>query len=262
MIYIGVDTAATISANAAKILKDNGVSFVGRYLVPDGMWKNLKQDEAKALHDAGLAILLCWEINAGDVKGGAERGKSDGARAKNLAEAFGVPHGTAIYFTCDYCAQESEYPTIEAYIRAAQEACYPYEAGMYGHAGLVDYLAQKGACRKFWQCVAWSLGRLSQYTTVYQYMWSGGAESVEMQSKVGFPVDMNKTTSLEAAKLWMPPAKVPEKNWYDDAMEWAKAERLVLDGRPNDPLTRAEFAMAMYRRFGPSDSKEASGLLS
>ena len=263
MIYLGVDTAATISPDAAKKLKAEGVSFVGRYLVPVGMGKNLKLDEAKGLHDAGLAILLCWEIGAGDVKGGAERGRSDGARAKALAESFGVPAGTTIFFACDYCAVADEYSVIEAYIRAASEACAPYEAGLYGHAGLVDYLAKQGACRRFWQCVAWSLGRLSNYTTVYQYQWSGGAEAVAMREKVGFPVDMNKTTSLTAAGLWLPPAKElddgeggtvtehthlqPGPHWYDDAMAWAAEQGLIKDGRPADPLTRAEAAVLLQR---------------
>lgn len=289
MIYLGIDTAATVSAEAARILKANGVSFVGRYLVPPGMWKDLKADEIRGLHDAGLAILLCWEIDVGDMKGGAERGALDGARAKALAEGFGVPAGTVIYFACDYGAPESDYPTIEAYIRAAQEAVAPYEAGLYGHAGLADYLAQRGACKRFWQCVAWSLGRLSQYASVYQYQWSGGAESKAMAAKAGFPVDMNKTTSLEAAGLWMPEktaetgpgmtqatyddgeggtitefaqAQPPTVNWYDEAMAWAKSQGLIRDGRPNDPVTRAELATVLFRIFGPEDSKEHSGILS
>ncbi len=250
MTYLGVDTAATISAAAAKKLKAEGVSFVGRYLVPEGMWKDLKADEAKALHDAGLAILLCWEIGAGDVRGGAERGKSDGARAKALAESFGVPAGTVIYFACDYCAVESEYPVIEQYIRAAAEACAPYEAGLYGHAGLADWLGQRGACRKFWQCVAWSLERLSPYTSVYQYQWSGGPEAVAMRERIGVPVDMNKTTSIEAAGLWMPPKAEPETHWYDEAMAWAAEQGLINDGRPNDPVTRAELATVLRRVYG------------
>ena len=262
MTYLGIDTAAAISPAAAKKLRAEGVSFVGRYLVPTGMGKDLKADEAKGLHDAGLAILLCWEIGAGDVKGGSERGRSDGARAKALAESFGVPAGTTIYFACDYCAVEREYPVIEQYIRAAGAACAPYEAGLYGHAGLADWLGQRGACRKFWQCVAWSLGRLSQYTTVYQYQWSGGAEAVAMREKIGVPVDMNKTTSIEAAGLWMPPKAEPETHWYDEAMAWAKAQGLIRDGRPNDPVTRAELATVLYRLYGPEDSKEHSGLLS
>ena len=203
MTYLGIDTAAS-----ALKLKAEGVSFVGRYLVPPGMWKDLKAEEIRGLRDAGLAILLCWEIGAGDVRGGAARGKSDGARARQIAEDFGVPAGTSIFFACDYGATESDYPTIEAYIRAAAEAVKPYEAGLYGHAGLADYLGQRGACRKFWQCVAWSLGRLSPYASVFQYAWSGAEESKAMQAKVGFPVDMNKTASLEAAGLWL--AETPQ----------------------------------------------------
>ena len=78
MTYLRVDTAAKISAAAAQTLKTNGVSFVGRYLVPPGMYKDLTADEIKILHDAGLAILPCWEIGAGDIRQGAERGAKDG----------------------------------------------------------------------------------------------------------------------------------------------------------------------------------------
>jgi hypothetical protein len=50
--------------------------------------------------------------------------------------------------------------------------------------------------------------------------------------------------------------------WYDEAMGWAKAQGLIRDGRPNDPVTRAELATVLYRLYGPEDSKEHSGLLS
>jgi hypothetical protein len=255
MTYEGIDTAANISASAAKKLKGNGISFVGRYLVPTTMSKSLKADEIKGLRDAGLAILLCWEIGASDVKGGAERGKSDGARAKELALSLGVPAGTAIYFAVDYEAVQAEFPTIEAYIRAAGEACYPYAAGMYCHAALADYLGSKGACKYFWQCCAWSYGRVSAYMSAYQYAWSGAAESKAMAAAVGIPaVDMDSAESLEAAGLWLPPVTeydddpAPEpSHWYDEAMAWAKDNGLINDGRPNDPVTRAELATVMQR---------------
>ena len=41
MTYRGIDTAAKISAAAAKELKAAGISFAGRYLVPPGMSKEL-----------------------------------------------------------------------------------------------------------------------------------------------------------------------------------------------------------------------------
>ena len=256
----GIDTAATISAAAAKTLKANGITFAGRYLVPAGMWKDLKSAEIKALHDAGLAILLCWEIDTGDVKGGADRGLKDGRRAKALAEQFGVPAGTTIFFACDYCAVEADYPVIEAYIRAAQEAVTPYVAGLYGHAGLVDYLAEKGACARFWQCVAWSGGRVSKHTDVYQYLWSGGTESKALAAKVGFDVDMDTCDDLAAAGLWLPEVK----HWYDDTVKWALKEGVVTETRPEDPATRAE-VMQMIRNYNQrreaEDNKTASGLL-
>lgn len=255
MTYKGVDSAATISAQAAQKLKAEGISFVGRYLVPPSMWKALKADEIKAIRDAGLALLLCWEIGASDVNGGADRGKKDGARAKEVAQLFDVPAGTVIYFACDYCASEKDYPIIEQYIRAAQEACYPYVAGIYGHAALVDYLASKGACKHFWQCCAWSYGRVSPYMTVYQYAWSGAAESKAMADNVGFAVDMDSTESMEGAGLWLPPVPEydkpdePKKPWYADDMEWIEENHIMNDGRPQDNVTRAELATVMHRFY-------------
>ena len=243
-MYKGTDSAARVSPAAAKTLKDCGMSFCGRYLVPPGMWKDITAEEAKGIHDAGLAILLCWEIEAAAVKEGPERGAKDGARAKALALALGVPAGTTIFFACDYNPAQGELPIIEQYIQAAQETCYPYVAGLYGPASIVDYLGARGTCKRFWQCVAWSGGRVSPYMSVYQYQWSGGPEAKEIAAKVGFDVDMDSCEDMEAAGLWMPPA---EHHWYDTAMQWAEEHGLMMDGRPNDPITRAELATVLMR---------------
>lgn len=262
MTYLGIDSAASISASAAKILRENGISFVGRYLVPAGMGKDLTAAEIKNIHGAGLAILPCWEIEAAAVKEGAERGAKDGARAKQLAMQYGMPTGTSIYFACDYYATQAEYPMIEAYILAAQQACYPFVAGLYGHAGIVDYLGSRDTCKRFWQCVAWSGGRISKYTNVYQYQWQGGPDAQDIYKRVGFYVDMNRCENLEAAGLWF---SAEEKHWYDEAMAWGERTGIMRDGRPNDTLTRAEaitMLMRYHNIFAAEDDKTASGLLS
>lgn len=280
MTCLGIDTVHRFTAADAKRAAENGVSFVCRYLVPQGMGKDITAAEAKNLHDAGLGILLCWEIGAADIKKGAEQGTKDGARAKALAQGFGVPSGTTIFYACDYLPVQGDYPAIEAYLRAAKAACAPYDAGLYGCAKICDHIGNLGICTKFWQCVAWSDGRVSQYTSVYQYQWSGGPESLAMAAKLGFSVDMDKSADIQNAGLWTPtytqyddgeggtiaePAK-PEPQtpmWYDEQMAWVKKLGLMNDGRPNDPVTRAELATVLKRYDSIIDAKilEAMALL-
>ena len=81
MMYTGIDTAARINATQAAKIKAQGISFVGRYLVPESYGKALTAEEADVLREAGLAILLCWEIGGEDMRQGAVKGAEHGARA-------------------------------------------------------------------------------------------------------------------------------------------------------------------------------------
>ena len=288
MTYLGVDTVHRFTAEDAKKAIDNGVSFVGRYLVPEGMGKELTQEEAANLRKAGLAILLCWEIGAEAFKQGATRGAQDGARARALAESFGIPSGTCIYFACDYNIPDRDLIQAEQYMKAAQAALGKYEAGAYGPLKLVEFLRDRGTCSKFWQCVAWS-PYFSPDAQTWQYQWSSSAEAKDMAAKLGFAVDLNTCDNLRKAGFWMPwnayndgdgtviePAKPALKPmWYDEAMEWAEEHGIMNDGRPNDYVTRAEDAVMFQRfyqlimadvkeqilRLQPEDDKTYSGLL-
>jgi hypothetical protein len=260
MKHLGVDTAARISAAQAQILRYNGVSFVGRYLVPQTMSKALTEKETKALRDNKIAILLCWELEENAVRQGADRGATDGKRARECAEALGVPAGTTIYFACDYNIPQADLIIAEQYVKAAQAALGGvYEAGMYGPFALVDFLSSRGSCRKFWQCVAWSPRFLPEAQT-WQYQWQGSPESKAMAEKVGFDVDMDTCDDLRGAGLWMPyneyadgdgtviePTKPTKEPWYAEQMKWAEDAGLMMDGRPNDKITRAEAATLLKR---------------
>lgn len=277
MTYQGIDTAARITAAQAKKLHENGVSFVGRYLIPPGYISALTPQEIADLRAAGLAILLCWELSAEAVKGGAARGAQDGARARELAEGFGIPAGTAIYFACDYNIPNADLIQAENYIRAAQAALGKYEAGMYGPLSVVEFLSARSACRKYWQCVAWS-PRFSPDAQLRQYQWQRGEEAMALAQKCGIAaVDLDACEDLHAAGLWIPGVtayddgeggeivvnvQTPNKPWYADAMAWAAAAGIINDGRPGDPVTRAELATVLYRIMGPEDNKKDSGLLS
>lgn len=275
MKYYGVDTAAPLTPAQAKKLVENDVRFVGRYLAPAGYSKAITQDEAKTLHDAGLAILLCWEVGAEAMRGGATQGAYDASRARWMAESLGVPSGTCIYFAADYNVPDSDLIMCEQYIKSAQAALGAvYEAGAYGPLKLVEFLHKRGACRKFWQCVAWS-AYFSEHATVSQYEWQGGPEAVAMAKATGIlAVDMDRTEDLRRAGLWMTsyteyqdgdgvilePSKPAQKPvmWYDEAMAWAKEAKLINDGRPTDHLTRAEMAVILQRYDRRVDDKIAA----
>lgn len=261
-MYKGIDTVARLNIKQAHILKDNGISFVGRYLVPEAYSKALTAQEVSELHSAGLAILLCWEIGASAVKGGAARGAQDGTYARSIAERLGVPAGTTIYFAVDYNITQNEYALAEEYIKAAQTALEKYDAGIYGHERLVDYLSTRFACAKYWQCVAWSQ-QFCAAANVRQYAWQNAKESTDMAQKIGVAVDMDKSDDMEG--FWMPKEDHGKKPWYDTAMSWVEKNGIMMDGRPNDPVTRAEVATMLMRyhaKFGDEDSKNDSGLLS
>ena len=241
MRYKGIDSASPVSVSAAKKLAELGYSFCGRYLAPSG-WKVLTVDEAMHIHDAGLAILLVWETTADRAKSGADGGAQDGEIAANKAAALGVPAGTVIYYAVDHDAGGGDYDAIEAYLTAAKAASAPYAVGVYGSYRVVEEMHKRGACTAFWQCCAWSYGQLSAHADAYQSEWSGTANSKAVAAQVGFDVDLDEANNLDA--FWNP---APVSHWYDEAVKWASDNKIMMDGRPNDPITRAEMATMLMR---------------
>ena len=229
--------------------------------------------------------MLCWELGGEDLKGGASKGAEHGARARGLAAGMGVPEGTVIFFAVDYNAPESDFDAIAAYLRSAQDGIgVKYRAGVYGSYAVAEAMAQRIPGIPVWQCCAWSYGKWSASARVRQYAWQGDSRALAMQAKLGVAVDLDDTETL--AGMWMPSVgagvpggqmeyddgeggvivepkpTTPKTPWYAEAMAWAKDKHIINDGRPNDPVTRAELATVLWRMFGPEDSKTDSGLLS
>ena len=257
MIYQGVDTAARITAETAKKLRQEDVSFAVRYLVPNfgaTAWKALSASEAADIRSAGLALMLCWELTGDRVKGGGDVGKVDGAAARKLAEAMGVPAGTAIYFAADYNAPETDFRSIFEYLYGASQEIGAYSVGLYGHEDLVRYMADRKACRFFWQCVAWS-NQFDAAATVRQYCWQGGDEAKALTAKVGIAVDLDSAETL--AGMWLPDKPSTEA---EDAHKWA-TDAGIVDETMRD-VSQFEIMLWRYHRiFTPEDNKTASGLL-
>lgn len=255
--YLGIDTAAKISAKAAKILRENGISFAARYLVPNSgstAWKALTASEAKGLRDAGLAILLCWETTANRMAGGYDVGQVDGAAAKKLAENMGIPAGTVIYFAADYAVPESDFEAVYQYLYAATVSVYPYKPGLYGSENIVREMNERHACDFFWQCVGGSNLFLPCAKTI-QYESQYGADAKALAAKVGFAVDLDSADSLDG--MWQCEKPHTEE---EDALAWAR-KMGIIDDTMRDVTQEAVMLYRYHRIYTPEDYKSASGLL-
>lgn len=180
----GIDCAVPLTADKAKAMAAAGMKFVCRYLVPASMaWKRLTRPEAEAITAAGMKIISVFQRGANDAAGGATNGTRDGKAAYQEAKLIGQPEGTAIYFAVDFDAQPKDYGAIEAYLRAAAKELPGYLIGVYGSYAVVEEMARRGACQRFWQTYAWSKGQLSNSANIYQYK--------NGQTLAGHTVDFN-----------------------------------------------------------------------
>lgn len=242
MSYLGIDTAAKINAVQAKTLRREGVSFACRYLVPESgntAWKAISAAEAQILRDAGLAVLLCWETTANRPKSGATAGAADGAEARKLAAAMGVPDGTVVFFAADYAVPQADYDAVYQYLVAASKAIYPYSAGLYGPEGIVGAMNERAACEFFWQCVGGST-KFLDCASVIQYESQYGADAIAMASKIGVAVDLDSAETLDG--MWKPPAPRTEE---EDAIAWAKGVHIIDDSMRDVSQT----VLMLYRYF-------------
>ena len=262
MTYQGIDTAARITAEQAKKLREQGVAFVCRYIGPESWGKTITPAEAKILRDNGLAILLCYETSAARMLGGARAGAEDGYVARQAAEELGVPSGTVIFFAADWDVQTAELPLCEAYLKTASYNTEQFGVGLYGGERVVSDMSGRGACYYFWQCVAWS-NQFLPVADVRQYAWQGDPRAKAMAAATGiYAVDLDSADTL--AGMWMPDVPQPETHWYDDTIAWATKEGIMDGTRPEDYATRAEVAQMIRnynRRFEAEDAKAYSGLL-
>lgn len=222
--FEGIDTAARLTAEQARILRAQGVSFAARYLVPEKYGKAMTAQEAAILRENGLAVMLCWETTAKRMLGGASAGAEDGAAARELAAALGVPSGTLVYFAADWDVQEDELDAALAYFRAARSAVQPYGAGVYGGARVMRAMCSETAW--LWQSVAWSDGFLP-ITQVRQYQWQGSPDAKALAAKVGAAVDLDCAVSLDG--MWLPDTT------YQSAPQTASPQGEA-DEKENEPM--------------------------
>ncbi len=167
----GIDCASRLTREKASALYSLGYRFAGRYVVPisgSTAWKALTLPEAEAIRASGMDILCIFELDAARAGRGEAVGAQDGDLALTCARALGIPAGTTLYFAVDYYPAAAEMPQIEAYLRAAGARIAPYTLGVYGCYDVVEYLAARDVCRHYWQCVAWSGGKISANADLYQ----------------------------------------------------------------------------------------------
>lgn len=238
----GVDTAATVSDTAAKQLKELGFDFVARYIVPPkgGLaWKALVESEAQAIREAGLAILPTWETTGNRARSGATAGRDDGKTAAERAKELGIPEGTIICFAVDYNPPKSDYAAITEYLCNASSTAAPYRLGVYAPSAIVRELRSLVPAY-WWRTYAWNDGPVD--ADAYQTAYQDDSAAVAVRNQVGFAVDLDEAKSFQG--MWVPENLVPED------LIWAREHDFLLDGQPEDAVTKAEMATILRRVYG------------
>ena len=191
--------------NAEKLFADAArYRFVIRY-VSSGNQKNLIAQEAQALMQAGLDIILVFEDdnpknNYYSVLGGYANGVADAKIATNVALAAGAPQNFFCYFACDYPAPESVQPLINDYLDGVAHILGSVDrVGFYGGYGPLKRVLDAGKASKGWQTCPydWSHGNLDWRVSLYQYAISTKSKPIiiadgEVDKDHGYEEDLGQ----------------------------------------------------------------------
>lgn len=159
----GLDAASALSIAT---IKGQGATFVCCYLAPSSQsWKVRSPSQIKAYLDAGISVVFNWETD-GTPGSGFSTGVSAAKQSQSLLAARGWPQAPVIFTFAD-----SGSPNLAAVLAAVQGAVSVMgwdRVGAYGGINTISYLADRNACRYFWQTYAWSSGRRDSRAQLYQ----------------------------------------------------------------------------------------------
>ncbi|MEC1339235.1 DUF1906 domain-containing protein [Bacillus velezensis] len=155
------DTAAILTADTAKTLRENGYKIVGRYLTGNvrtssGLTsKALTSKELSTIFNAGLSVFPIYQDGGYEssyfVK---DQGTRDAYSAASAARRLGFPSGTTIYFAVDFDAYD--YAVTDKIIPYFQEiksafmkmqafsTAPKYEIGVYGPRNICIRTSEAG----------------------------------------------------------------------------------------------------------------------
>ena len=177
MTIEGIDCYSPISSNTATCMKNNGISFAGRYYCPLGKDKLLTRAEAEDILNAGLQIFVVYEWGATEESHFTyDNGYNDCLDAISRAHALGQPYNSAIYFAVDY-DMRNNLTAVYNYFHGVADAMnefYRLEGnkwyiGVYGGYDVVEYIDNKWGVSYIWQTKSWSEGRIYSGNNIYQY---------------------------------------------------------------------------------------------
>src|SRR5664279_2846298 len=180
-------------------VKEQGYSFVARYLAVDGGNKLITRTEADQIRAHGLGLVLVYEQYAGRAKEGRAAGTADGQTALTQARSVGFPDTRPVYFAVDYDATGTDQAAIDVYLRGAADSVGAGRVGVYGSYAVVERCFTNDSARFFWQTYAWSAGKISTHSHILQY--SNG------QTVGGASVDVNESKQADFG-AWGIPAPV------------------------------------------------------
>lgn len=154
-----LDYAADVPS--AEAIKAAGHAGVIRYVSdrrPGAEWmkgKPLLAGEVSALHEAGLAIVSCYQFGKGptaDWRGGMEAGKRHAERGLELHRDAGGPENRPIYASIDDNPTPVDFATmILPYLQGWQSVVGRENTGVYANAPTIELARVAGAGAWFWQ---------------------------------------------------------------------------------------------------------------
>lgn len=169
MAVEGVDYSYDPPSVAALVAA--GKKFVCRYGGPGSSAKHLTPTESTALRAAGISIVANAQ---GTGSTGLLGGALVGADWARLADAHfrscGMPADRPIYLSVDFDAQPSQWPAVDAALRAAADVLGPDRVGVYGGYNTIEHCATTSTASWFWQTYAWSGGRWHPRAHLHQYL--------------------------------------------------------------------------------------------
>lgn len=169
----GIDRGVPLNNVELKHLKDNGYTFVCRYL-SKATWKRLTKQEALLISKNELFVVVVYQdFNNHVSRFTREIGITQANEAIRQAKAIGIPKDKPIYFAVDYDAiSTSDFNAIYNYFRGVISvvSMSDYEVGVYGSYNTIVHVTKMFKDIIYtWQTYAWSKKKIYENYSLYQY---------------------------------------------------------------------------------------------